>query len=748
MEPFEFPDSGVCGCIIGQGQFFCLRPTPCIKKSHRDNQVDIYAKSGHVYIPTSGRAPQAFCYPFLDSDEVSSDVISTVVSMAWLPSKLKELFTRLAEDPTAMDSTQVLDFLRDVSNEEFRAKANAAMTPTKPRAPTDDDDADDGGEIPLPAVYVELLSTFDKQAIAKLETLEDGDTPPTKENFNSLSIATTNLRDLLLQTIGLGEMVSQELVMVQKLANATSLRLLSSVGEDPGIGNHEDVEKFTSAWEGLEYLSNKLGEVTHDVTVAKRDNQTVARTVQSELEKFKDKTEQWDNDFTRRLALLAGPELHTRVKGLVMDAVEDLLGGNIQEGAMQFDNDAGGNNVDLEEVNMIGGSGGRGRNAGDPVNDGHGALMEVTGGNNNVHVDLSLQAEIARMNDVLKEVQVDMEYLKSVTSTGSIRFDLVMLEFDSEKSLLDYLTRLHAKVALPDDLHVFCLDVWAGMDYACVTLDGEERQASDAQIAKQLEAAQKAKFNSKESLSRYAGFHRHLPLLVEPKNTSVTSDVVTDALPGLKKYADLDNRGAGKPGRRQQVADEFKSHLSSTKKSVRDVFKNPELRDLREFLEATITTTQSHYQLFWEWAKATYDDEKGSSSESEAWSLVAGYIRAIFHDVRDARLVGRSTAGLKGLRKDARLIWAMGMGAMKFQEFVDVQFDAHPSCVAVHTQFMTRARTPLSTFRTLEQKVKTMNGEITKLQGTVAQLRARGGGGRNNNNNGGGGGAAGNPDTP
>ena len=210
----------------------------------------------------------------------------------------------------------------------------------------------------------------------------------------------------------------------------------------------------------------------------------------------------------------------------------------------------------------------------------------------------------------------------------------------------------------------------------------------------------------------------------------MSPDPVTTPLPGVKKYTDLDNRGEGQPGRKQMIMDEFNSHLSTTKTAIRDNLKSAEHKDLREFLEAFLSSVKDHNQLFFEWVKNAYDYERRNCAEAESWALVGGYIRAIFSDMRDARLVGRATSGLTGFAKEARLMWAMGMGAMKFQEFCDVKFQAHPSCVAVHTQYITRARTPMSAHKALEQKFKTLNGEFAKLLGAVEKLKkAKTGGG-------------------
>ncbi len=547
---------------------------------------------------------------------------------------------------------------------------------------------------------------------------------PSDIEFNNLIRSYNEAQVLLFETVALLNWASGEVESVQKCANEMSLRLNTSVGNDPGIGHYDQAGTFSSAWEGIQYVNNCVRTIDDIYGRAKMENLEATKLFRTKLDLVTEKFRERDNQINSRLMEPSGRyahELDQHVKSLVESTLDAWLNSV----------DLGGDGGAMTPPSNTQLGGGQGGDGGSP-NDGHNALAAVGSGATAVEHELGLRAEVERLREEVKELRLEVDYLKSVTSTGSIKFELTELEFDSEKALLDYLRKIDRLVSLPSDLHVLCMDFWAALDYACSTVDGEDRQSSDAQLAKQMEAATKAKFNSAESLSRQCGFRRHLPLAVEPHNTPVSPDPVTTPLPGVKKYTDLDNRGEGQPGRKQMIVDEFTSHLITTKTAIRDNLKSSEHRELREFLEAFISAVKDHNQLFFEWVKNAYDYERRNCAEAESWALVGGYIRAIFTDMRDARLVGRSTSGLTGLAKDARLMWAMGMGAMKFQEFCDVQFQAHPSCVAVHTQYITRARTPLSAHRALEQKFKTINGEFAKLSAAVEKLKktkSSGGGG-------------------
>ncbi len=297
------------------------------------------------------------------------------------------------------------------------------------------------------------------------------------------------------------------------------------------------------------------------------------------------------------------------------------------------------------------------------------------------------------------------------------------LEFESEDALLRYLEEIDSQVKLPDHLHTYFGDLWSLLDEASNQVDGEMRQLSDAQLAKQHESAKKANFDNPIVLSRWAGFQRSTPLAFEPPNTPATTNRLMFPLPGLKHFDNWDNDGDGAMGRKQMIEQEFDRCVDTMELNTHSKLHGHALSDILRFSEASLTSATDVRTKLYTWIKDTYTKECRNSSTQEAWALVAGCIRAICDDVRDARLIGRATSGLDGLALEARLIWAMGMGAMKFLEFKELRFHAHPSCVNVYTQFMNRARTSTSAFKELEKKVKSMHGEISKISGDVDKLK-------------------------
>ena len=740
-----FPPDGVCGATIGQGMFFCLRPTPCIYQSHRSSMSTSFCGTpGTIYIPSLGAAQTAFCKPCLDDEDLQESMVHLITKKEYPIEKLKHIFNLLQDDPYGLDEMAVEDYLRGDTNVTFKERMKRAMTPSKSSVKHPDNKT-------LIQETTDLVNFVTEHPTINIPTpvKTEGNEPPAfaEETIQQLLKAVKDSYALLGDTIALSHMASTEIEEVRGIANTAVNKLSSTVGTDPGIGAGDDTGLFTSAWEGIEYVNSGVCETSSELGRAKTDSLRRYRDLDGKVKDLRDNSYNWDEILSSRLIEKTGEyagEFKNFVHSLVKDTVDEWIDkeeeDEINRGRDDADRRHGGDGSRPRGRNGgnrdISGGGGRGSDD-DDWNGGFGNLGDLDGSKGENLAPTSGRLDL--IADEVRTLREEVNYLKSISSTGYLKFDLLEFEFESEAQLLAYLKEVDAKTSLPKDLHRLFVDLWAALDYASSSVDGENRQSSDTQLAKQQESALKAKFSSEVVLSRWAGFRRTIPLVFEPPNTPVSSDPITKPLPGLKTFSAWDNLHDGTPGRKQLIRDEFDSHLATTKREISHELYASDFHRLRKLGEVYLSTTKDHKQFLFEWIKDTYDHEKESCSDAEAWALVAGCIRAIFLDVRDARLLGRALTGLNALQREARLIWAMGMGIMKIQEFIDHKIHGHTSCVSVYTQYMNRARTPLSSFRALEQKVKTINGELGKLTNSVEKVKTK----VNSRSPGGGGGGGG-----
>lgn len=714
VHAFVFSEFDMCGATIGRGQFFCTR-TGCNIPAHQKPTARLDKRLNFLYIPAAGTAEKAFCQPTVDATTLSEEMTNLLTASAYKPSRIKLVINQLHADPASMTLEQAYRVLSLTDPDNFRERVKKVMTPAKP------------SDFDIPLIEQAQKALDDQQAIPSVpdlpgeETIVGKDLIPFVNRFTMLKSSVSEVLRLVLMHV-------KETDDVKVAGDTALLELESKVGSDPGVGGVE-TGQLSSAWEGITFLSDGMEDVrveigrdmvdlnekiemgieelrdeqNKSIDKAKQALRGPIRTLQNKLDNVTSTLDDWDEKISTSVVERSGAYsdgLTAHIKSIVTDFVDEWMGDD--------EMDVGG----ISSANTSGHS--------------PSTATNVAGS------DLDTHAELTQLLKDYKIMRAELDHLKSVTSTGSLKFPTDGFEFENEDDLLRFFEEADENTQLPPDFHILFIDLWAMLDQASTSIDGENRQASDSQLARQQEASIKAKFTNPTALSRWGGFQRSIPLAFEPPNTPPSSNPILIPLPGLKKPEDWDNQTNGALGRKQQVKKACKADLATLSNDINASIKNSDVRNLANAFKSA---TKSHEQSLYEWVHETYEHEMKASSAAEAWALVAGCVRAIFDDIRQVRLVGRSIHGLSGIRKDVRMIWAMGMGIMKMEEFVQHSFAGHTSCVAVYTQYMNRARTPLSTFKQLEQKVKTSNGEIVKLQGAVNQLKSQRGGRRNNQNN-------------
>ncbi len=732
VQVFKFPEfetSAMCNSVIGQGMFFCT-DKKCLKPTHRNHKAqDKIGSPGKLYIPASGRGHKAFCEPCVDSHLISDDIVLFLLSNPYPANKLKWVLKELRSDPNAL-SLEELSAALGSETDDFRKKVKAVLTPAKCTGGIKNDPDSDYPIEPTATSfsqeYDEIIDTLEKGVRGLVGDI----TPPATgklegKHLDALVNAVHLTHNTLSEVTALGGMVSDEVMELRDLLGKSMIGLESAVGTDPGIGG-VDTGMLSSSWEGIEFVHNAVLDLTEQVETSKQFATSTFKNMAKRLNDYSSELSHWEENISgsviERSGRFASP-LSEFIQNSVVKAIEDFGNedGDVNE---HGDVDDAPNPAPPSGVAWEGGRGGFG-SGGNGGNGGDGGGGGGTGPPFRPGFDIDVNGEMTQLKKEFDLMRMELNHLKSVTSTGSLRFPMVDLEFESEEKLVEYMLDLDSRVKLPKSVSCLFGDFWAIMDEASRTIDGDQRQSSDSQIAKQQETATKADFSNTTALSRRAGFLREIPLIFEAPNTPVSPDPIHKPLPSLKKYEDLDNLAGGGQGRRQIVDKEFQRTITTLTSNIYSGLKGVELYKFLRFAEAYLTMVMDHERTLFRWIRNTYDTEKIHSSNQEAWSLVAGCIRAIFDEVKDARLIGRATDGLDGIEREARIIWAMGMGAMKLEKFKKLEYYGHPACQVVYNLYMNRCRTPMSAHTALETKVKSLTGEVAKLHTEIDKLKKK-----------------------
>ncbi len=706
------PEFGVCGAVIGNGsqQFFCGKST-CSTASHRS--ATKVGKPGMIYIPSTGSTMRGWCKPMVDSSLLEPEMVSLLTSSAHPENLLTTIIERLQSDPMFMSADDARLILQGQNPNEFKTRMKIAMTPGKVK---------EEAKL-LSTEFDSIVEKFTKVPLLELPTLPTGSI--VGPDLARMQEGLEDLYSVLAEVSHLAQMTTEDSEDVRNIVNASLIKMESVVGTDPGIGGG-DTGTFTSAWRGIEFVNNHVSSL-HDFIVSESNKvMTYARGTTRVVERLKSDLDEWNDVFPRRIVERSGryaDDLFDCIDERIRQKIEALID-------MEPTEEAATSNIAPNGID------GTGTDIGGNVGGG------AVGAHDHQGVVNSSEDYFGQMSKLLEDLEslrTDVNFLKSVTTTGALKFEeMCDLEFESEADLRNYLDSCDRIAPLPDHLHQYYPDLWSALDYAATSVDGEERQPSDSQLARRQEAAKKAKFDNDITLSRWGTFRRSIPLALEPHNTPASKDPIMNPLPGMDKFSKWDYIGDGAPGRRQMIQDDYKSHMKTLKSSAKEVLSAKAHRDLKQMSDAFNSKASEQKQQFYEWIKETYEQECLAGSSAEAWAYVGGCIRAIFEDVRDARLIGRATDGLGNNALEARLMWAMGMGLMKFQEYCDVGFSAHTTCVSVRSKLNNHTRPSMSSFKNLEQKVKTQNGEIQKLMTMVTALKnSRGRGSGTGGGNGG-----------
>ncbi len=713
-----YPNLGqYCGSVIGQGMFFCLKQQ-CLNVGHKNHRPeDKIGSPGTIYIVSSGKAPRAFCEPSVDAALLDPDVALILTKKPYPDARLKwALLNELRVDPNALNPTDLENFLSG-ETVSLRKQMKAMFTPAKAKQEGLDTRSQLAKECDNFAVAVDADIDSSLESPGLMLPSKDTLIGANLDNFvKAFEITHNNIRE----SAAIGLLIVDEIDNVKKSLGEAILSFDTGTGRDPGIGG-DDTGIFTSAWEGIAYINNTVQDLSNEVRFTNRGHTANIKRFDQTLDKLGSEVDDLDSLVSRNIVNKSGE---------FVSSFTDFINKSVQRVVEEFveeDEDAGEDFDDHRPrgVSWEGGLGGLGGHG--SGNDGHNGGNGGGGppGGSGFGFDLDVNAEMTKLLKEFEKMKMDMNHLKSVTSTGMLRFPMVELEFESEEQLRSYMHELNATMALPKDVSALFGDLWALMDEAGRGIDGDQRQASDVQIARQRESASKAKFSSTTTLSRAAGFERLLPLLFEAPNTPASPDPIMKPLPGLKKYEDFDCHAGGGQGHKQLIEEEFDRTVNTLSQNITSQLTSLEFYKFLRFAEAFLAMALDQKRTLYDWIRNTYDKEKTASSPQEAWALVAGCIRAIFKEIKDARLIGRAISGLDGVDKEARLIWAMGMGAMKLQEFREVRYHGHSAVQSVYTTYMNRARVPISSFNALEIRVKSMHGEIARLHTEVDKLKQK-----------------------
>ena len=311
-------------------------------------------------------------------------------------------------------------------------------------------------------------------------------------------------------------------------------------------------------------------------------------------------------------------------------------------------------------------------------------------------------------------------------AVSELQEEFAKMEFEITlmKSRMGERSMHFGSIELPSqaDTLLFVVDHMPVASYGCffdfvALLDSlRDTQTTAAEYATQEHAAQKSKFLSTSEVSTSASFVHIAPLCFAGTKAESCGNygTVEKSLPRVKDRLMWQDE-SGRFGLAKKLDREIQAKVNALEREIDANLGDSKGADLaRKYLRASLKC----WEKLLVWTEKFYQEMASVDQidPSEAWILVLSCWMAFFEDLRDVRVacsgvsIGQSDLE-SNERKEvvARYIWTMGKAISVQNEYIEAEFNNHPTIVRVINYHMFHNKVPKQAYQNdmkdLEKKI-------------------------------------------
>ena len=354
-----------------------------------------------------------------------------------------------------------------------------------------------------------------------------------------------------------------------------------------------------------------------------------------------------------------------------------------------------------------------------------GILNSLGTGSSVFGVQQSSPASIAveEVNNKLASIDFELTLMKSRLGERNLQFGSIDLPSEAD-------TLLFVCDHLPIPSYGCFFDFVALLDSL------RDTQTTISEYASQEHAAQKSKFLSTAEVSTSASFVHIAPLCfagTKPESTG-NYGTVEKGLPRIKDRAMWQDE-SGRFGLAKKLDREIQAKVTALEKEIDANLGNSKGAELaRKYLFAS----QKCWEKLFVWTEKIYQEMASVDKiePAEAWNLVLHCWMAFFEDLRDERVACSGVSiGQSELDSDerkevvARYIWTMGKAIYVQNEYVDADFNNHPTIARVINYHMFHNKVPkqayLNDIESIEKKLQDLFSWKGNAGRQIAKLESK-----------------------
>ena len=197
-------------------------------------------------------------------------------------------------------------------------------------------------------------------------------------------------------------------------------------------------------------------------------------------------------------------------------------------------------------------------------------------------------------------------------------------------------------------------------------------------------------------------------------------------LPGLKSFQKWDNQD-GSTGRKYWIKKEARSTLTQIDGMIRQQLSNEAQYLARDLLTASATMSEEMFNFI----STSYEDtmHSGRFDTDQAWALTSKFVKRIFTEIANARVVARDGVHVNDpWTTAAKFVFATLKAHVVMQDFMRLDIKDHPSISSEMVKFICYSQPShdsadlLDRLSTAEALMRTNQGAIAKLDSRLKKL--------------------------